>query len=623
MNLVLWWHMHQPDYRDVSGEFMLPWVYLHAVKDYIDMPLNIMANPGMKANINITPVLISQWRDYNYLIEKALNEEDPAVASRTIPDPFLRPLVATRLEGGLKTWMREHYRWSNYDKMVSRYENYRKIFDLAASEENLHYLNDNFYFDLCVWFHISWCGEWIKRYDPFMHYFISKGQGFTLQDRRLFLKRLNEWMKYGLTLYGFSPLRGEEKPSWPPEYPDLIDKETLEWLKIRKKGIYQVTLSPYSHPIIPLLIDVHSGAISAQITDIRYEPCEISNYAQGMESAKAHMDFTARYFEEGPFNLSLSGGNSPAKSTYREDRWEESKIKVLWPSEGSVSSQALELFNEYGINICASGEEVLSISVGLDVHNPIFMNGRNSVPLYKVYKWKDTNLRIIFRDSGLSDLIGFTYARWRGDDAANDLVRRLNEIDDFDKDALVSIILDGENAWEYYYENGFYFLNDFYSLISSSVKITPILLEEVCHIFGDESKYLRLDYIYPGSWINGNFRMWIGEKEKNKAWEFLNKARETFLKWKNTSGKGYDEKIRLVERQLMAAEGSDWFWWLGKDNPVFSQTSMEKIFRNYLKNIYRIMDEPVPDYIYKSLASTENLISEAGGIMKRGAKQPW
>lgn len=605
MNLVLWWHMHQPDYRDLNGEFMLPWVYLHAIKDYADMPLNIMASPGMKANINITPVLIDQWQDYNYLLEKALDEIDAIKAVLIAPDPFLKPLLLQKLDDKTKTWMITHYKWANYEKMVKRFEHYKKLFDITSEGFNVFYLNDSYYFDLCVWFHLAWCGEWMKRYDPVINYFLKKAHNFTIDDRRLLLKRIALWMKYGLSLYGVPAIKGEKNPPPSPKYPNFIKKTKLDELNRKKKGEYKVTLSPYYHPIIPLLIDIHGGAISAQMTDISYEPVDAPEYPDGLGSAKKHLDIMDNY-----------GSKS------------DKDIKALWPSEGALSSQALDLFNEYGINICASGEELLSLSSGMDVHKPVSIQGRNAIPLYRVYKWKNTNLKIIFRDSRLSDLIGFTYAKWRGDDAANDLAGKLNLIDDFDKEAVVAIILDGENAWEYYHENGFYFLNDLYSLISAQVKITPLFIEDI-YKQNEQDSCLKLDYIYPGSWVNGNLGMWVGEEQKNKAWVLLCHAKEEFLKWanglmdneKNRSDKIIKKKIDLALRQLMAAEGSDWFWWLGKDSPIFSQSSMEKIFRNFLKNIYIIMDKPIPNHLFHSLASTKKTDAEAGGIMQRGHKK--
>lgn len=602
MNLVLWWHMHQPDYRDLNGDFMLPWVYLHAIKDYIDMPLNIMANSGMKANINITPVLIEQWQDYNFLLGRALDEIDTDRAVQIIPDPCLKPLLLQKLDDETKAGMITHYKWANYEKMVKRFEHYQKLFDMASEGLNIGYLNDAYYFDLCVWFHLAWCGEWMKRYDPVIAYFLKKGRNFTTDDRRLLLERLSEWMKYGLSLYGFPAVKGEGSPPLPPRYPDFIEKNKLDELNGKEKGEYRVTLSPHYHPIIPLLIDIHGGAVSAQMTDTDYEPVEVSEYPRGTDSAKKHLDILNNYRSELNKN-----------------------IKALWPSEGAVSSQALDLFSEYGIYVCASGEELLSLSTGMDAHEPVSMQGRNAVPLYRVYKWKDTNLKIIFRDSMLSDLIGFTYAKWRGDDAADDLAGRLISIDDFDKEAVTAVILDGENAWEYYHENGFYFLNDLYSLISSQVKINPLFIDDIYKNY-DENGCIKLDSIYSGSWVKGNLGMWVGEEQKNRAWIMLCRVKKEFVNWvdrlmldkKNAGNKAIEKKINLALKQLMAAEGSDWFWWLGKDSPVFSQFSMEKIFRNFLKNIYIIMEKPVPDCLSQTLVSTKKTDAEMGGMMQRG-----
>jgi alpha-amylase/alpha-mannosidase (GH57 family) len=594
--------MHQPDYRNSDGEFMLPWVYLHALKDYIDMPLAIMANTGMKANINITPVLIDQWQDYNYRIKKSLAEKNIDEAVHILPDIFLKPLLLKSFDGKngvnetMKLWMLDHYRWANYEQMVSRYDEYKILYDLASSDDNSHYLNDAFYFDLCVWFHLSWCGEYMKRYDPVINYFIRKGSGFTFDDRKLLLKRLSEWLEYGISLYGFPAVKGGEPPVAFPEYPVMFEKNRLKELNKKEKGKYEVTLSPHYHPIIPLLLNAHCGEISAQMNGIYCEPVNFEEYEDGIGSAKKHLDSLNEYYA-----------------------FTKNKIKALWPSEGAVSAESLDLFSEYGIDICASGEELLSSSIGMDAHRPVFSQGKNIIPLYRVYKWKETGHKIIFRDSGLSDLIGFTYAKWRGDDAANNLIDKLHSIDDLDKDAIVSVILDGENPWEYYYENGFYFLNDLYSFAASSIKINPLLLSEIVEYYGGD-KSIKLDYIMPGSWVNGNLMMWTGEEQKNKAWTLLNDAKiALYDSIKN--GKIVEEDLKEALKNLMAAEGSDWFWWLGPDSTLFSQSSMEQIFRNFLKNIYLKAGKQAPEQLFESLSSTKHLIAERGGIMKRGREQ--
>lgn len=592
MNLVLWWHMHQPDYRTPKGEFMLPWVYLHALKDYIDMPLNTMSVSGMKANINITPVLIDQWQDYNLKLEQALSEPDTLKAVNILPDSFLKPLLMTNLNDRWRIWIKKHYIYSNHERMVSRFAPYERLFDLSSNEFNFNYLNDSYYFDLTVWFHLAWCGEWLKRYDSFIIKLIQKKFGYTAEDRRLLLRRLAQWLAYGLSLYGQPEIKGASPPSWPPEYPNLIKKEILNDLKGKNKGEYAVTLTPYSHPILPLLLNINSGSVSAQMSGAKYEDIDIDEYPEGLKSAKEHIKRLSAYWNK-----------------------ESSLIKAVWPAEGAISAKTLDLFYEEGIDLCASGEELLGLSMGIDAHKEISLEGRKTIPVYKVYRWKETPLKLIFRDSGLSDLIGFTYSKWRGDDAANDFIKRLHLIDDFDKDAYVSIILDGENAWEYYFENGFYFINDIYNLISSSPRINPLTVKDIAQI----EECISLDNIYPGSWVYGNLQMWIGESQKNTAWLLLASAKNKFLEWAKDVNNDY-EKVRKVEEQLMKCEGSDWFWWLGPDNPLFSQTQMERIFREHLKNLYIMMGTDPPLILDNPLISSNLKVAEMGGIIKRGRK---
>ncbi len=597
MNLILWWHMHQPDYRTHNNEFMLPWVYLHAIKDYIDMPLNIMSVEGLKVNINITPVLIDQWQDYNLRLESALKEKNAQKIENLLPDKFLKPLAFDKLTDEWRKWMVKYYKWANKERMIERFEPYKRLVELSSIDDyKLHYLNDSYYFDLAVWFHLAWCGEWIKRYDPVIRQLINKEYGYTYHDRMLLLSRISEWLKYGLSLYGQPYVKGAEISPLHPDYPSiLIDKTVLGDLSEKKKGEYEVTFTPYYHPILPLLLDINAGSTIAQITGIQYESVELNAYPDGLASAKENIKRIDNYYKKDSklFN-----------------------IKAVWPSEGAVSPETLNLFTEEKINFCASGEEVLSNSLGVDVHKSVSMEGRNIIPLYKIYKWKNSSLKIVFRDSGLSDIIGFTYAKWRGDDAANDFVNRLKEIDKADKNAVVSIIMDGENAWEYYFENGFYFLKDLYELFIQTNEINLLTVKDAF----ETEESLILDNIYPGSWVNGNLQMWIGEKQKNCAWTLLANAKQEFLKWKKHIK---DEiAIKKVEEQILKSEGSDWFWWLGDDNPLLSQSMMETVFRRHLKSVYVLMDKNPPAILDDTLVSSKvvsNLnIAEMGGIMKRG-----
>ncbi len=588
--------MHQPDYRTHDNEFMLPWVYLHAIKDYIDMPLNIMSVEGIKANINITPVLIDQWQYYNLRLEAALREKDAQKIESLLPDKFLKPLVIDKLTDEWRIWMVKYYKWANKERIIERFEPYKRLVELSLDDYKLHYLNDSYYFDLTVWFHLAWCGEWIKRYDPVIRQLINKEYGYTYHDRMLLLNRISEWLKYGLSLYGQPYTKGAEIPPPHPDYPSLlIDKTILGDLSKKKKGEYEVTFTPFYHPILPLLLDINAGSVIAQITGIQYESVELNAYPDGLKSAEENIKRIDNY--------------------YRKDG-KLFNIKAIWPSEGAVSAEMLNLFAKEKIDFCASGEEVLSNSLGVDVHKPVSMEGLNIIPLYKIYKWKNSSMKMVFRDSGLSDIIGFTYAKWRGDDAANDFVNRLKEIDMADKNAVVSIIMDGENAWEYYFENGFYFLKDLYELFAQTKEINMLTVKDAFEM----EEPLILDSIYPGSWVNGNLQMWIGEKQKNCAWKLLANAKQEFLEWKKHIKN--ETKIKKVEEQILKSEGSDWFWWLGEDNPLLSQSMMEKVFRRHLKSVYILMDKTPPVILDDTLVTSKVIsninIAEMGGIMKRG-----
>jgi alpha-amylase/alpha-mannosidase (GH57 family) len=287
-----------------------------------------------------------------------------------------------------------------------------------------------------------------------------------------------------------------------------------------------------------------------------------------------------------------------------------------WPGEGSVSEPALKVLEEFGFAWAASGEGVLRHSLaasGGDAHPP-------PASLHRAYSLPGRHLKCFFRHDALSDLIGFTYSKWHGDDAAANLVHQLEDLQRTladDSDRVVAIILDGENAWEYYPFNAYFFLKAMYERLSEHPRIRLTTFSR-CLAEGIAAR--ELPRLVAGSWVYGNFSTWIGHAAKNRAWELLCEVKRAFDRVV-VEGTLDERAQRDVERQLGVCEGSDWCWWFGDDNPAESVASFDALYRRHLANLYRMLGEPVPESLSVPLARGGGA-AEHGGTMKRSSEVP-
>jgi hypothetical protein len=262
----------------------------------------------------------------------------------------------------------------------------------------------------------------------------------------------------------------------------------------------------------------------------------------------------------------------------------------LWPSEGSVSDEAFRLAMEAGFQWAATDSGVLDRTLG----RPSGVEG-----LYRPYRWtqKGSEIRVIFRDHYLSDLIGFVYSRMEAPEAAQDFLARIREncrpILSGGQDALVPIILDGENAWEYYYQNGRPFLRELYQRISEAPDMAALTVSEAL----TRIKADPLDHIFPGSWISANFDVWIGAEEDNQAWEWLLETREAFEAAQGLT----EENRRLALEELLIAEGSDWCWWYGPEHDSANRPDFDRLYRSHLANVYRALGQNPPDKLSRPI----------------------
>jgi len=565
LKLVLCWHMHQPDYRDyLSGEYVLPWTYLHAMKDYTDMAYHLEQHPGAKAVVNFVPILAEQLLDYEQQFK-----------SGQIRDGLLKMLCRERLDDLTEQeclHILDSCFKSNHTKMLQPYRAYQHLFDLqkmmeGRGRETVTYLSGQYLADLLVWYHLVWMGESVRRSSELIARLMTKGSQFSFAERTELFNLIGE----------------------------LISGILPRYRALAERGQIELSTTPYNHPILPLLLDFNSARESEPAAPLP----QAGYYPGGLRRAQAHM---AKAVESHQRNFGMTA-------------------KGVWPSEGSLSRATLKLLGEQGFKWTATGQAVLAHSLQRETNG----NGLpdKSTYLYKPYllEGEAKPVHCFFRDDYLSDRIGFEYAKWKGDDAAADLIHRLEGIyhqHQGGHDPVVSIVLDGENAWEYYPYNGYYFLSELYARLENHPFIQTATFDEcVQSIENAEPRTTtgKLKQLVAGSWVYGTFSTWIGSPDKNRGWDLLCEAKRSYDIVTN-SGRLNAEETRLATEQLADCEGSDWFWWFGDYNSAQSVSSFDMLFRKNLSNLYRLLKLPAPMDL-QHVISVGGGAPAAGGTMRR------
>jgi alpha-amylase/alpha-mannosidase (GH57 family) len=564
--------MHQPDYRDtVNNEYVLPWTYLHAIKDYSDMAFHLEANPKARVTFNFVPILLEQLEDYSCQFKK--NE---------IRDPLLSLLVHENLAGlsqeQCQLVVQSCFK-SHHEKMLSPFPHYQRLLQIyqlveeMACNDELHYLSGQYKADLLVWYHLAWCGESLRRNNKVIQSLMTKGVLFTLEDRRQLFNVIGE------TISGLIP-----------RYKALMQRKQIE-----------ISTTPYYHPILPLLLDFKST-----LDAMPYAPLpQYVEYAGGYSRAVEHV-VTAKKFHANLFGEEPNG---------------------MWPAEGGVSAAALSLMAEHGVKWAATGQTVLVNSL---LKSHLSVSDKN-VYLYQPYRVTNGKHDILcfFRDDNLSDKIGFEYTKMHTPDAIKDFIQTLEHIQQSEtleasnnKSKVVSVILDGENAWEYYPYNGYYFLSELYEALANHPDIEMTTFSDMVELYQSKQYKTKritapaLPQVAAGSWVYGTFSTWIGSKDKNLAWDLLCIAKKTYDSVLSKGNLNADQLV-ACERQLAICEGSDWFWWFGDYNSSDSVASFDKLYRLNLINLYTLLQQPIPDELHSSI-STGGGNADNAGTMRRG-----
>jgi alpha-amylase/alpha-mannosidase (GH57 family) len=564
--------MHQPDYRDtVNNEYVLPWTYLHAIKDYSDMAFHLEANPKARVTFNFVPILLEQLEDYSHQFKK--NE---------IRDPLLSLLVHENLAGldqeQCQLVVQSCFK-SHHEKMLSPFPHYQRLLQIyqlvekMACNDEFHYLSGQYKADLLVWYHLAWCGESLRRNNKVIQSLMTKGVLFTLEDRRQLFNVIGE------TISGLIP-----------RYKALMQRKQIE-----------ISTTPYYHPILPLLLDFKST-----LDAMPYAPLpQYVNYAGGYNRAVEHV-VTAKKFHANLFGEEPNG---------------------MWPAEGGVSAAALSLMAEHGVKWAATGQTVLVNSL-LKSHLSVADKNEYLYQPYRITNGKH-DILCFFRDDNLSDKIGFEYAKMHTPDAIKDFIQTLEHIQQSEtleasnnQSRVVSVILDGENAWEYYPYNGYYFLSELYEALANHPDIEMTTFSDMVELYQSKQYKTKritapaLPQVAAGSWVYGTFSTWIGSKDKNLAWDLLCIAKKTYDSVLSKGDLNADQLV-ACERQLAICEGSDWFWWFGDYNSSDSVASFDKLYRLNLINLYTLLQQPIPDELHSSI-STGGGNADNAGTMRRG-----
>jgi alpha-amylase/alpha-mannosidase (GH57 family) len=597
LKLVFLWHMHQPDYRDhgdgfsaakvgadeaaalqggrarnallavadgntaandaAAGEFMLPWVYLHAMKDYSDMASHLERYPDIRCVVNFVPVLLEQIEDYAQQFASG-QFRDPLLRMLAAPD--LNQITAPERQLLLNACFR-----SNHLTMLTPFPRYQHLHNLyldlcREGEATLAYLSGAYFSDLVTWYHLSWTGEAERRHNPLIAALISKGEGYDATDRQRLLASIGE----------------------------LIGGLIPRWRALAARGQVELSTTPQTHPLAPLLLDFHAARDS--LPDALLPVSDI--YPGGRSRVVAQIE-NARASHAARFGAAPIG---------------------MWPAEGAISTPFAQLLADADCRWIASGEGVLKHSLAA--------SGSHTTARAAYRPWQlegAPGLTLFFRDERLSDLIGFDYAKWHGRDASGHLVAQLEAILDTslaDEEPVVSIILDGENAWEHYPYNGYYFFDDLYSLLKAHPRIRTTtyagLLAQDPPIAAS-----RLPQLMAGSWVYGTLSTWIGDKQKNHAWDLLCAAKQSY-DLVLTSGRLSPEKSALATRQLAICESSDWFWWFGDYNPAASVASFDHLFRHNLTRLYHLLELEPPVQLEAPISAGSS--SAVGGSMRRATE---
>src|SRR5450631_971824 len=535
LRVILLWHQHQPFYKDlVTGEYRLPWTRLHALKDYYGMVKLLDEFPNVHQNFNLVPSLMVQIQDY---------------VAGTAQDPFLRVAAKPAKDLSLeeRRFALQYLFQANPQNLIGRYPRYQELWDRFRSaggtpEGADKYFSAQDFTDLQVLSQIAWFDEFFLD-DPDIAGLIQKGRDYSLEDQRFVMDRERELLARVLPAHATAAQHGR----------------------------IEISTSAFYHPILPLVCDTNTGAVSSPGLPLP------QNRFRHPEDARAQLQRGLNLHQE-VFGIRPHG---------------------VWPSEGSVSEEVLGIAQRLGVKWMATDEEVLGRSLGVCFgrdghgHLPVELAAK----LYTIYGFESdqAEMKMIFRDHTISDLIGFVYSGMPPQDGANHLMHNIRKsaqpVLDAGHDAVVPIILDGENAWEYYPQSGREFLRRFYDALQRESGEEATTVSEAIQ---RQQNFSPLKSLVPGSWIHANFNVWIGAPEDNRSWDYLHYARDFYAQ---AAPSASEAQRQLAFEEILIAEGSDWNWWYGPEHHSANDREFDELYRKHLSNVYQALGSSPPDYL--------------------------
>lgn len=535
LSIAIYWHMHQPVY-ELEGTYLMPWVRLHAVKDYLDMVLVLEKFPKLKLNFNVVPALLDSIIDYS---EKGYHDiHSELTASKT-----------EALTDDEKAFILNNFFSSKFETMIYRSETYKELYqkrfakDIAVIED----FSEQEYSDLMALFNLVWIDPiHFERY-PRLKELWAIQTGYTLEHRLEILAIQKQ----------------------------IIQEIIPTYKKYIQQGRIEITTSPYYHSILPILLDIKESAKNVITTE-------------GLPASLGMVDDAKLQITKALSRIEEIFGVRP---------------KGVWPPELCLGPKTLNMLAKEGVQWTISDEGVLSNSIGFDFVRDFKGNLNDPYHLLKVYNYqtKDNKIDVIFRDRSIPNLINFEYAGINPKIASDDLYEKIKSIQSKllvspDETHLLTIASDCENCWENYQNDGRDFLENIYTKIGNDESLETVLISD--YIKEDKHKK-SLKKIYSGSWIDKTFQYWIGDYEKNKAWAYLKQTKDVFDSFVKENKK--HPNITLAKRELLIAEGSDWFWWYGEPNNSGQDFIFDYMFRERLKNVYLLLDLEIPEYLNKTI----------------------
>jgi alpha-amylase/alpha-mannosidase (GH57 family) len=499
--------------------------------------------PKLHQTVNLVPSLILQLEDY--------------VAGKAF-DPYLEVALtpSEQLNAEQKQFIIEHFFDGNHHTLIDPHPRYRELYGLRQ-DKGREWCLDNWtladFSDLLAWHNLAWIDPLFWD-DPEIEGWLKQGRNFTLSDRQRIFSKQRE----------------------------IIGRIIPQHRKMQDAGQLEVTTTPYTHPILPLLADTNAG-----------------------RRAVPQMNLPQHRFqweEDIPRHLKKSW-------TMYQDRF-GCTPRGLWPSEQSVSPEILPYIAQQGFEWICSDEAVLGCTLKHFFHRDEAGNVLDPEVLYRPYRLETPYgpLAIVFRDHRLSDLIGFTYGTMDAKQASSNLVGHLEAISrslksrqhqgstSLENPWLVTIALDGENCWEYYYKDGIPFLESLYQTLSDHSDIKLVTVSEFIEQF-PATEIIPAEQLHSGSWVDGSFTTWIGDPAKNRAWDLLAEARQVLANHPEAT----EENNPEVWEALYAAEGSDWFWWFGEGHSSNHDAIFDQLFREHVSAIYTSLNEPIPPSLKKEV----------------------